>query len=327
MLSDVLNSFVFYSTEVSGTSPKKKALITVIFFGILGLVLLVISLLLLLRKLLCANECKQSNCKRVKTLCFGIMMTFSTMAYFLGDNLENLVTTYPSLKCDPTNSICGIRVTVSSIYLLIVGIIGFRIIPLIEKRVKDICKACSDEGGKGEDKQEKIEDKYPFYTAVTDTLGIIAEVDAWYTAMTSLSKNNVLKSSCLTYIKVASWVAYVIIIIALLVYSFLKVFSFNKKKCDCKEYYLQYMGLTILMALRFIIIALYLLADNSEPFDCTFNCGTSTSKCSRHKDIVRFSLTLIVLVLSVIYSVLLLLGWIYKRYQEQKAAKHVQTKT
>ena len=234
------------------------------------------------------------------------------MAYFVGDNLENLITTYPYLKCDPTNSNCGIRVTVASIYLLIFGIIGFRFIPLIEKRVQDISKVYGDE-----EKEEKKEDKYPFYATLIETLGLIAEVDAWYTAMTSLSKDNVLKSSCSTYITIAFWLAYAFIIIALLIYLPFKVVSFNEKKCDCGEYCLQYTGQTIVMALTFIIIALYVLADNSEPFDCTLNCGTSTSKCSKHENIARLSLTSIVLALTIIYSVGVCFAWVYKRHQKQ----------
>ena len=233
------------------------------------------------------------------------------MAYFLGDNLENLITTYPYLKCDPTNSNCGIRVTVASIYLLIFGIIGFRFIPLIEKRVQDISKVYGDE-----EKEEKKEDKYPFYATLIETLGLIAEVDAWYTAMTSLSKDNVLKSSCSTYITIAFWLAYAFIIIALLIYLPFKVVSFNKKKWKWK-YCPQYAVLTIAMAITFIIIVLYVLADNSEPFDCTFNCGTSTSKCSRDKDIVRLSLTLFVLVLTIIYSCFIVLPLVYKKYQKR----------
>ena len=233
------------------------------------------------------------------------------MAYFVGDNLENLITTYPYLKCDPTNSNCGIRVTVASIYLLILGIIGFRFIPLIEKRVKGISKAYGI-------KEEKKEDKYPFYTTLIETLGLIAEVDAWYTAITSLSKDNVLKSSCSTYITIAFWLAYAFIIIALLIYLPFKVFSFNEDKFDCEKYCLEYIGQTIAMVLTFIIIMVYVLADNTEPFDCTFNCGTSTSKCSRDKDIVRLSLTLFVLVLTTIYSGFFVLSaWFFKWFEEQ----------
>ena len=229
------------------------------------------------------------------------------MAYFLGDNLENSITMYPYLKCDPTNSNCGIRVTVASIYLLIVGILGFRFIPLIEKRVKDISKAYSDEE----------EDKHPYYTTLIEAFGLIAEVDAWYTAMTSLSKGNVLKSSCSTYIKVALWLAYAFIIIALLIYLPLKVVSFKKEKFDCEIYCCEYTALTIIMALTFIIIALGVLVNNSEPFDCTFNCGTSTSKCSRGKDIVQLSLTLFVLILSIIYFVFICLAWVWPWCQEK----------
>lgn len=61
------------------------------------------------------------------------------------------------------------------------------------------------------------------------------------------------------------------------------------------------------MALKFFITAVYLLADNSEPLDCTFNCGRSTSKCSRVKDIVRLILTVIVLALIGIYIIFFVL--------------------
>ena len=108
------------------------------------------------------------------------------------------------------------------IHLHIFGIIGFCFIPLIEKRVKDISKGYRDE--------DKKEQKHFFYTIPIKALGLLVDIDAWYSAMTTL--NIVLKSPCSIYIMIAFWLAYAFVTIVLLIYLPLKIISFNKKKCD-----------------------------------------------------------------------------------------------
>ena len=144
-----------------------------------------------------------------------------------------------------------------SIYLLIFGIIGFCFIPLIEKRVKDISKGYRDEDEK--------EEKHSLYTILIKTLGLLVDIDAWYSAMTSL--NIVLKSPCSIYIMIIFWLAYVFIIIALVIYLPFKIFSSNKKKYDHEKYCPPYTGLLIVIALTFIVTVMYIFVDNSDYFD------------------------------------------------------------
>ena len=295
---DILHFVVFYAIAVSEASSKTKVVVTVILFGILGIVLLLVSIVILLSKL-CGDECKQSSFKFKKTLCFGIIMILSTTAYFIGDNLKNLIITDAYLKYVQNYSSF---ITMVSIYLLIFGIIGFCFIPLIEKRVKDISKGYRDEDEK--------EEKHSFYTIPIKTLGLLVDVDAWYSAMTSL--NIVLKSLCSIYIMITFWLAYVFIIIVLVIYLPFKIFSFNKKKCDHEKYCPPYTGLLIVIALTFIVTVMYIFDDNGDFFDCSF-ISTAIFK----DNIVRLTLILTILPFSIVYFVFCFFICVYKWPQEQ----------
>ena len=260
-----------------------------ILFGLFGIVLLLVSFVILLNKL-CGDECKQNSFKFKKTLCFGIIMILFTTAYFVGDNLKNLIITYSHLKYIQSYSSC---ITLISIYLLIFGIIGFCFIPLIEKRVY----------------RDEEEDKHSFYTILIKTLGLLVDIDAWYSVMTSL--NIILKSPCSIYIMITFWLAYVFIIIVLVIYLPFKIFSFNKK-CYCEKYCPQYTGLIFVITLTFIIAVMYVFADNSESSDCSF-ISTTLYKDS----IVRLTFILAVLPFSVVYFVFCFFICVYKWAQEQ----------
>ena len=295
---NILHFVVFYTIAVSEASSKTKALVTAILFGILGIVLLLVSFLILLSKL-CSNECKQNSFKFKKTLCFGVVMILSTTAYFIGGNLKNFIITHSHLKYVQYYSS---SVSLVSIYLLVFGIFGFCVIPLIEKRVEDISKAYKNEEVKG--------DEHSFYTTLVKILGLLVDVDAWYTVMASL--NIVLKSLCSIYIMITFWLACVFIIIALLIYLPFKIFSFNKKKCDCEKYCPRYTGLIFVIVLTLIIAVIYVFADNSESFDCGFISATL------YKDnIVRLTFMLAVLPFSVLYFVFCFFVCLYKWAQEQ----------
>ena len=293
---DILHFVVFYAIAVSEASSKTKVVVTVILFGIFGIVLLLVSIVILLSKL-CDDECKQSSFKFKKTFCFGIIMILSTTAYFIGDNLKNFTDAYLKYVQNYSSFI-----TMVSIYLLIFGIIGFCFIPLIEKKVKDISKGFRDDDEK--------EEKHSLYTILIKTLGLLVDIDAWYSAMTSL--NIVLKSPCSIYIMIIFWLAYVFIIIALLIYLPFKIFSFNKKKCDREKYCPPYTGLLIVIALTFLVTVMYIFVDNTDSFDCSF-ISTAIFK----DNIVRLTLILTILPFSVVYFVFCFFVCVYKWAQEQ----------
>ena len=54
-----------------------------------------------------------------------------------------------------------------------------------------------------------------FYTKAIESLAIITELDDWYTALTRLTKNNVLKSTCSNYILTGYWLVVILIMIIL----------------------------------------------------------------------------------------------------------------
>ena len=204
--------------------------------------------------------------------------------------MKNLIITHSRLKYVRSYSSC---VTLISIYLLIFGIIGFWFVPLIEKRVY----------------RDEDEDKPSFYTILIKTLGLLVDIDAWYSVMTSL--NIILKSPCSIYIMITFWLAYVFIIIALVIYLPFKILSCNKK-CDCEKYCPQYTGLIFVIALTLIIGVMYVFPDNSESSDCTF---TSTTL---YKDnIVRLTFILAVLSFNIVYFVCCFFVCVYKWAQKQ----------
>ena len=240
-----------------------------------------------------------SSCIKV---IFRLSMIVSTTLYFIGDNLEHVYTTYtynsdllemsgsggsatkPDFACARTRARVE-QVALTSIYCLIFGIIGFRFIPLFEEKVLQICKVCqtNDENNdytkKLDDKENDDKTKCPCYTALITMLGTIAEVDAWYTTMTTLRDGNVLKSSCSNSILIAVWIGFGLICFALIIYFLLIIVYFNDEKCASNwKCCGNYTALIVFATSLIFISAAYILGDNSEPFDCTINCGETNDK-------------------------------------------------
>ena len=88
------------------------------------------------------------------------------------------------------------------------------------------------------------------------TLGTIAEVDAWYTAITAYVGCSFL---------IPLWLAFAFVLFGLLSYFILKIVSFMKiKNCNIKKY-------CVLIALVILSVSIsipYLLGDNKETLDC-----------------------------------------------------------
>ena len=135
LIFDAFNNCMFYSIAISGEPSKGNT--TTFLFAILGILFLLGSLTILLLKF-----GKEGESLKKWSLAFAMLL--STTAYFIGDNLPRLINTYEKLNCDPAKSnstainTCGKEATIASLYLITFGIIGFRFIPLIEKKVTHI---------------------------------------------------------------------------------------------------------------------------------------------------------------------------------------------
>ena len=277
-IADALNSLVFYAVAVSGIS-----------FGVLGLILIGASLVMLIYRCRSIYKSRKQStnggacCELMLQVLFGSLMILSTTMYFVGDNLISFVTKYKDLKCDPSDSnstevmTCGKHATVSSIYLLIFGIIGFRFIPLVEKKTRRILKLYQNNNNNNTDNKQRL-----FYTTAIESLAIITELDAWYTALTTLTKNSVFKSTCSNYILTGYWLAVFLIMIILGIYFALAIINIDNKKCTMKqccnkkctaEDHHSYIAL---MFTIWITSGLYILGDNKEPLDCYKESSSQT---------------------------------------------------
>ena len=201
---------------------------------------------------------------------FGLLMILSTSSHFIGDNLVYLLTEYKDLNCDPNSTdteTCGNNATVSAIHLLIFGIIGFRFIPLLEKKATHILKKWhNNESGSSD-----IDDKTNFYKTAIEPFAMITELDAWYTAIIAVAKDRVFSSACSKYVLYGSWVAFGFAIITMGTYFLLKVIDFwcTSTGSDIREQKHRHRAAIALIHITtWITSGLYILGDNKHPLDC-----------------------------------------------------------
>ena len=133
--------------------------------------------------------------------------------------------------------------------------------------------------------------------AVVKLIGIITEADGWFTAAIRVI-SNVCNADC-KYIWLM-WLLYGIFIFAVLFYCITYVFIYCRKSADCKCT-CKFLMYTIAAFAVVIVIVLYLLADNQQPFDCSFQCTSfdEMNQSCKNMVIVRIVFLLISLVIYV----------------------------
>ena len=131
--------------------------------------------------------------------------------------------------------------------------------------------------------------------AVVKLIGIISEADGWFTAAIRIISKEC-NADC-KYIWLM-WPLYAFFIIIVLVYCITYVVIYCRKSADCKCT-CKFLMYTIAAFAVVIVIVLYLLADNQQPFDCSFQCTSfdETNQSCKNKVIVRIVFLLISLVI------------------------------
>ena len=203
-------------------------------------------------------------CETFIQVVFGLLKIASAVLYFIGDNLENTLTTYND-SC-PKDSDCAERIKEASVYLLALGILGFRFISPLEEGVIQVFKVCQNYMNKNDNNNSNKESdddevKHPCYTIIITMLGTIAEADAWYTAITTSNTCNLKKPFL---------VGIILVIVGLIIYFSTKMIfiwindNFNKNARA---------GLIILVLVLGITSVMYILGDNENVLDCYFKAG------------------------------------------------------
>ena len=229
---------------------------------------------------------------------FGVMMTLSTSSYYVGDNLVTFVTEYKDLNCHPTHTnsteakTCGKRATMSAIYMLIFGAIGFRFIPLLEKKATILLNLMPQSNATNNNE----EDKNHFYTTIIESFAMITELDAWYTAIITVAKYNAFKFTCSKDVTTSFWIAFVLVMIGLGAYLALTCAINYFKKEDKKEDCCIYVAMCVSILFVWIISAFYILGDNKQPLDC-YNSQNNMNRV--HLSFVCVSLTVYIVILIV----------------------------
>ena len=228
---------------------------------------------------------------------FGVMMTLSTSSYYIGDNLVSFVTEYKDLNCHPTHTnsteakTCGKKATISAIYMLIFGVIGFRFIPLLEKKATILLNLMPQSNATNKNE----EDKNHFYTTIIESFAMITELDAWYTAIITVAKYNAFKFTCSKDVTTSFWIAFGLVMIGLGAYLALTcTITFCKKR----DYYMYVAIICASFFCLWIISAFYILGDNKQPLDCY---ATQNTMNIVHLSFVCVSLTSYIVTLAALY--------------------------
>ena len=174
------------------------------------------------------------------------LLLLSSWAYFAGDNMHIFVN---------QNEKTGI----AALCLLFIGLTGFRLIPLLE----DTMKKLYNESGNTETCITKT---------IIDFLQLVPEIDGWFTHFTVLATFTTCSSSETAVL----WVIYGFILILLIIPIICSIILYcnlpdkpNKNEKSQREYKV---GLSFVVLL---VVALYLIGDNSQLIDCTGPCGSS----------------------------------------------------
>ena len=255
---------------------------------------------------------------------FGVMMTISTSSYYIGDNLVNFVTEYKELNCHPTHTnsteatTCGKKATISAIYLLIFGVIGFRFIPFVEKKATILINltpnsTTNDDERPNSTTNDNEEDKNHFYTTVIESFAMITELDAWYTTIITVAKYNIFNFTCSKEMTIAFWVAFGLIMLGFGAYLALTCTLTLKKRDSC--IYVAIISTTILCV--WIISAFYMLGDNKHPLDC-YNSQNNMNRV--HLSFVFISLTFYIAIL-----IANLIGLCWKRITKKEKENQPST--
>ena len=183
------------------------------------------------------------RCKFVAMCFLNFFFVLASILCFSGDNLH----------------IFGEQneVGIASVSLLFIGLVGFRLIPAIKDEIHNLFKD-------NKDPVEDDEEWKPWNTTV-DILQLAPEIDGWFTHFAALVFIEQ-TSSCSAIL----FICIFIIILALLPVFFAIGHLKMTEERDCAKW-----CRLLLYIFMFIIVALSLIGDNSQPLDCwnSNNCS------------------------------------------------------
>lgn len=282
------------------TSNKHKAMLSVSFFGVFGIFIIITfifqsMIMIKYRRLYLQVENKADF---TIDLAARIFTAISGLLYYFGDNLSTLIRTFGSeIKCD---SDCQTKYDNISTVCLLIGVIGFTLLPVFIDKSKGIVDTIKYT------KERKW--SWMFWRNTEHVMSLIVDIEGWFTTVADLP----LKSTkyCPSIELIITWVLYGVIMlcwVAVVVLTYFPAFMilWRKKQPHRK---LKMFGLIITCIMLWFCVAGFLIAENDQPIGCLYDCDVSDDGFSNEhfckNTRYRVTRAIILLVVEIIFVVL-----------------------
>ena len=231
------------------------------------------------------------------------LMFVSSLFYYLGDNLGNFISLYgEDLGCSQipkngTYTSCAERAKVSSLWLLILGIVGFHFIPMLKNKIIESASQTENEtAGVG---SQTVEIAKAFYNILTAVLGSVVTFDGYYTAFIKLSDDDPRITRC-EGLSISYWIVFVFMLIFFVFFLITHFYQFLRRHNNTNDKHkLKWCLLIITMfTVMLIVTGLFIIAENARPLNCSVaECiGNNSFKCTKLSQL-RLSLLCVSLLL------------------------------
>ena len=306
---NIVNAIIGQAIFASPLSDSTNTNAISTIFGIFLFLYLALSVGVILSKIINKRRFKKLRSqKRLLIVIFGhIITTVAGLAYLIGDNINALFATYRSeLNCDTA---CLEAVGNVGTALLIISLLLFGIAPTFLSgaiTVSDLIYNVSEES----------DHLWSRRMTTAHSIALIVELDAWFSAVADLPAKS--SSFCPQHDLTILWVLYCItiflwavVLVVLFTPGIIKAITDNDKKLR-KIFLVVFLAISIWISSAFAIIA-----DNSQPigclFECDFNTGNRTNVCNEGAQHgTRIGLLLLALIPLAVISSSLLIHWIKK---------------
>ena len=328
-----INSIARQSVQVSENKSAEEAegafiAITVLYL-VASIAVLAVKILALYLIFLRPTEKRQSVRFVVGVhLIPSTLMFVSSLFYYLGDNLGNFFSLYgEDLGCSQipkngTYTSCAERAKVSSLWLLILGIVGFHFVPMLKSKIiesapqtvlsqtVEITGAISQAETVNENSQanqkasansQTVEIARAFYDVLTAVLGSVVTFDGYYTAFIKLSDDDPRITRC-EGLSISYWIVFVFMLIFFAFFLITQFYQFLRRHNNTNgndRHKSKWCLLIIAMFnVMLIVTGLFIIADNARPLNCSVaECiGNNSFKCTKLSQ-VRVSLLCVSLLL------------------------------
>ena len=306
ILSTLTGQIIFLSPLDSNVNAKAAIAI----LGAIILLYIIFSIGVILTTF--AFKRKKSKKELVIAIIAHSITAIAGLMYLFGDDITTILVLYSNeFEC---NENCRLVFQAVGRALLISAILFFRLTPAFVNKSTVVMNLVSDE--------HISQPSWSPWKATAQSVALIVELDAWFSAVAELPLHA--DTYCPVHELIVSWVLYGI---SLVIWAVLLLLIMTpgiiKAMGKCQENICKIFSICGVIMVIWFCSAVLILADNSQPIGCLFNCDLHVESINNRTDTCnerRFygatiGLNILVLILLSTITVALLIHWVKKLLQ------------